>query len=357
MNQQFVDLRSDTVTRPTPEMYEAMCHAPLGDDVLNDDPTVARLEELAADRVGMESALFVPSGTMSNQIAIAVHTQPGDSVLFEDEAHLLYYEAGAPAVISGVVTRTVPSKKGVMAPEDVESRVIKRTHHSPGTSLICVENTHNRSGGNFVPLGHLRRYREIGDRFGIPLHLDGARVFNASVALCIDVSEITQHFQSVSICLSKGLGSPVGSVLCGEHDFIEQARFWRKRLGGGMRQAGILAACGIVSLTRMVNRLAEDHSRAQRLAAQLEGIEGTSIDMDGVVTNFVMVDTVISANAWCERLYEHEVLAMPFGSNRIRLVMHYDVDESGVERAAEAFKAVSLELHGNSLQSEARNLV
>src|SRR5471030_2880547 len=256
----FVDLRSDTVTRPTPVMFEAMHAAPLGDDVLGDDPTVIELEELAARMTGKEAALFVPSGTMGNQIALASHCDPGDAIIIEEEAHIIYYEVGGPALLAGVVTFTLPSTRGVMDPSNVERHILKRDLHTPGTTLLCLENTHNRGGGSIIPIEIMRQYREIAEPRGVKIHLDGARVFNAAVALGVPVSHITEHVDSVNFCLSKGLRSPIGSLLCGSNEMIAKGRIWRKRLGGGMRQAGILAACGIVSLTQMVDRLADDHA-------------------------------------------------------------------------------------------------
>lgn len=334
-----VDLRSDTVTLPTPEMYEAMRKAPLGDDVLGDDPTVARLEELAAHRVDKQAALFVPSGTMGNQIALAVHTRPGDAVIFEEDAHMLLYEAGAPGAISHVVPRIVVGKRGVMDPDEVERKVLVRTHHTPGTVLLCVEDTHNRAGGAIVPLKTLTAYNRVAARHGMAIHLDGARMFNASVAQGVDVEQITRNADTVSFCLSKGLGAPVGSLLCGPTAFIEEARYWRKRLGGGMRQAGILAACGIVALDRMVERLAEDHARARRLAEGLADVPGVKVDLKSVQTNMVMVDTTHMATLWVQGLARHQVRALPIGPYRIRLVVHKEVDEAGIEKAIRAFAA------------------
>jgi threonine aldolase len=337
----IVDLRSDTVTRPSPEMYQAMAEAPLGDDVLGDEPTVAKLEAIAAEKTGKEAALFVPSGTMGNQIAMAVHCDRGDAVLIEEEAHMVYYEVGGPGIISNVVTWTLPSDKGVMDPNVVESHVLKRSLHTPGTSLLCLENTHNRAGGTITPLATLASYREVADRHGMKVHLDGARVFNASVGLGVDVREITKHVDTVNFCLSKGLRAPVGSVLCGPATFIEDARLWRKRLGGGMRQAGILAACGIVSLTQMVDRLADDHRRARSLAQSLSELPGLSIDWDRVQTNMVLVVTEMPATEWAERLREQEVWCFPVAPNRLRLVLHADVDDEGIARAVEVFAGLA----------------
>ncbi|HEY3781826.1 MAG TPA: GntG family PLP-dependent aldolase [Fimbriimonadaceae bacterium] len=339
--QDVVDLRSDTVTRPNAEMYEAMMNAKLGDDVLGDDPTVNELEELAAKKTGKEAAMFVPSGTMGNQIAVATHTNPGDAILIEEDAHILYYEVGAPAVISNVVSWTLPSNKGVMDPEVVERHVLKRTLHTPGTVLLCLENTHNRAGGTIIPLAKMAEYRAICDHHGVKLHLDGARVFNAAVGLGVPVNEITKHVDTVSICLSKGLGSPIGSLLCGPADFIEDARMWRKRLGGGMRQAGILAACGIVSLTKMVDRLAEDHKHARAMASALNEIPGLTVDWDTVQTNMVVVGLSDSSSDWVSRLAEMGVWVLALSPRKLRLVFHADVDDAKLDKAINAFKTVA----------------
>ncbi|MBC8064126.1 MAG: hypothetical protein H7Y17_04805 [Chlorobia bacterium] len=337
----IVDLRSDTVTRPSAEMYKAMAEAPLGDDVLGDEPTVAKLEELAAEMVGKEAALFVPSGTMGNQIAMAVHCDRGDAVLIEEEAHMIYYEVGGPGIISNVVTWTLPSDKGIMDPAVVESHVLKRSLHTPGTSLLCLENTHNRGGGTIIPLATMAAYQDVAKRHGMKIHLDGARVFNAAVGLGVDVKEIASKVDTVNFCLSKGLRSPVGSLLCGPADFIEEARIWRKRLGGGMRQAGILAACGIVSLTQMVDRLADDHRRTRSLAQSLSELPGLTIDWDRVQTNMVLVGTETQANEWTERLHEKGVWCFPVAPKRLRLVLHADVDDHGVAYAVETFRALA----------------
>jgi threonine aldolase len=339
-----VDLRSDTVTRPTPEMYEAMMNAPLGDDVYSDDPTVNELEVLAAKMTGKEAALFVPSGTMGNQIAIACHTQPGDSIIVEEDAHIIYYEAGAPAVLAQVVTWTLRSNRGVMDPADIERHILKRDLHSPGTAVLCVENTHNRAGGTIVPQEYMAAYASLCASRGLKFHLDGARVFNAAAGLGVPVSEITQYVDSVSFCLSKALRSPVGSLLCGPSEFIDRARLWRKRLGGGMRQAGILAACGIVSLTSMVDRLADDHRRARSFASAISELPGVHVNWDTVQTNMVMIGTDAPAVAWTAGLREHGIWASAFGVNMVRFVFHADIDDAKLERAIEGFKKVSASL-------------
>lgn len=336
----IVDLRSDTVTRPTEEMFEAMRNAPLGDDVLGDEPTVTRLEQLAAETVGKEAALFVPSGTMGNQIALACHCNRSDAILIEEEAHILYYEVGASALIAGVVSWTLPSDRGTMDPANVERHALKTNLHTPGTTLLCLENTHNRAGGAIIPLEAMAAYRQVADRTGMKVHLDGARVFNAAVGLGVPVSEITQHVDSVNFCLSKGLRAPVGSLLCGSQDFIEKARIWRKRLGGGMRQAGILAACGIVSLTQYVDRLADDHRRAKQMATAISQLPGFRVDLDSVETNMVLVHTDGSAPEMQAALHAKGVWCMPTGPTTLRLVLHADIDDVRTERAIEAFRSL-----------------
>ncbi len=337
----FVDLRSDTVTRPTDEMYEAMRSADLGDDVLGDDPTVTRLEGLAAGMLGKEAALFMPSGTMSNQVALASHCERGDAAIFERESHMLYYEVGATSVIAGVVSWTLPSDRGAMDPAEVARAITVESDHTPGTTLLCVENTHNRHGGAVIPIETLRAYREIAQRTGIRIHMDGARVFNASVASGVPVSEIAATADSVSVCLSKGLRSPVGTVLCGPRPFIDKARRWRKRLGGGMRQSGLLAACGIVSLTRYVDRLADDHRRAKRLAAAINELRGIRVDMAAVQTNMVIPTTDAPAERWQAALAEQGVACLPTARHRVRFVLHADVDDEGLERAVQALRTVA----------------
>jgi threonine aldolase len=322
-------------------MYAAMASAPLGDDVLGDDPTVIEFEEEAARRVGKESGLFVPSGTMGNQIALACHCDRGDAILIEEEAHILYYEVGAPALLAGVVSWTLPSELGVMDPAVVEKRVLKANLHTPGTTLLCLENTHNRGGGTIIPLETMAGYRTVADKHGIKVHLDGARVFNASVAQGVPVSEVTKHVDSVNFCLSKGLRSPIGSVLCGSHEFIDRGRIWRKRLGGGMRQAGILAACGLVSLRSCVDRLADDHSRAKSIASGLQALPGLTIDWARVQTNMVLVGVSGSAAEWADKLHNEGVWCFPVSADRLRLVLHADVDDDDVKRALEAFAKVA----------------
>lgn len=322
-------------------MYEAMRSAPLGDDVLGDEPTVTELERVAAERLGKEAAVFVPSGTMGNQIAVASHTHPGEAILIEEEAHILYYEVGAPAVIANVVSWTLPSRLGVMDPETIARRAVKANLHTPGTTLLCIENTHNRAGGTIIPMATLAEYQQVARKHGLKIHMDGARVFNAAVALDVPVKEIAKHCDSVNFCLSKGLRSPIGSVLTGPADFIDRARIWRKRLGGGMRQAGILAACGLVSLNNMVDRLAEDHANAKLAAHALMELPGVSVPLETVQTNIVLVLTQKPAVWWQEQLRERGVWCFPVADNRLRLVFHGDVDEAMTQRAIEAFGEIA----------------
>jgi len=338
---EIVDLRSDTITKPTPEMFDAMGRAELGDDVLGDDPTVHKLEALAAELAGKEAAVFVPSGTMGNQIALATHVNPGDSVLFDEEAHMIWYEVAAPAVIARALSLTFRSVNGVPDIEEIHRKMLTRSLHTPGTTLVCLENTHNRAGGCVIPLDVMGAVADIAMRHQARVHLDGARVFNAAIALGVSVREIARFVDSVSFCLSKGLRSPVGSVLCGRAEFIEEARYWRKRLGGGMRQAGLLAACGIVSLTTMVDRLVEDHRRAKELAIGISEVPGFQVPMDAVQTNIVMVDIGSGAQEAQERLEVLGVRCYPFGPRRLRLVTHADLDDAGVARAIAAFKVLA----------------
>ncbi|MER3414535.1 MAG: hypothetical protein C4341_09995 [Armatimonadota bacterium] len=337
----IVDLRSDTVTKPPREMLEAMLSAELGDDVLGDDPTVHRLEAMAAERMGKEAAVYVPSGTMANQIAVQLWTQPGDAILVEQDAHVLFYESGGPGVHSGVVTFTLPSINGVMDPAQVESRITKANEHTPGTTLLCVENTHNRAGGTIVPLETMRAYREVADRHGLRIHLDGARIFNAAVALSVDAKEIAVFADSVSFCLSKGLSCPVGSLVCGPAAEMERAHRLRKRMGGAMRQTGLLAACGIYALENLVERLAHDHRRAREFAEHVNGLDGLCVDLDTVQTNIVRVRTDSPAHDWQRRLEEKGVRCFATGVNSLRFVFHREVDDEQTEYAKQVVTSLA----------------
>lgn len=344
-----VDLRSDTVTRPTAAMYAAMARAPLGDDVLGDDPTVTELEQTTAGLLGHEAGLFVPSGTMGNQIALAVHCRPGDSALFDEEAHMMYYEGGSPAVLAGVLSLSYSSENGIPNLDQIRGKWLDRSVHTPGTTCLCAENSHNRHGGAVIPASVLGEMRDIADSKRAVFHVDGARVWNAAVALAVSPKELARTAHSVSVCLSKGLGAPVGSVLVGPQAFIEEARFWRKRLGGGMRQSGLLAACGMVALDQMIGRLADDHTRAKRLATVLNDVDGMTTSQPA--TNIVIAETQMPASLWVGALADEGIGAVQFGPNKVRFVTHYDVDDAGIESAFAAAKAVAQEMRVRPVHS------
>ncbi|MFO7173259.1 MAG: low-specificity L-threonine aldolase [Bacillota bacterium] len=331
-----IDLRSDTVTVPTPEMRRAMYEAEVGDDVYGEDPTVNRLEELAAEILGKEAALFVVSGTQGNQVAILTHTRRGDEVICEAEAHVYFYEVGAIAALAGCQVRPIPGHRGMPAPEAVAAAIRPKNVHFPRTGLICLENTHNRAGGTVLPQDQVEAVCAIAHQHGIPVHLDGARLFNAAVAQGRTARELAAPFDSVMVCLSKGLGAPVGSILAGRRDFIEEARRMRKLLGGGMRQAGVLAAAGIVALTTMVDRLAEDHANARRLAEGIAQIPGLAVDLKTVQTNMVFFD--ITDSRWdaprlVAALEAAGVRCNAVGPRRVRWVTHKDVSAADCDRA------------------------
>jgi threonine aldolase len=327
-----IDLRSDTVTRPTAAMRTAMAEAEVGDDVYEDDPTVNALQKQAALWMGKEAGLFVPSGTMGNALALMTHTRPGDEVLMDSEAHSMLYELGLPATLAHVLTRQFRSKGGVPDVEEIAGYIHPSNLHAPGTSLIILENTHNRAGGTVIPLEVQKAVQRLAKAHGVAVHLDGARLFNAAVATGIPAAEFAACTDSVTFCLSKGLGCPVGSVLCGTHAFIERARRFRKMLGGGMRQAGILAAAGVYALENHVERLAEDHRNARRLAAGIADAPGLALETREPPTNMVYFRTQRSAAEVAEALAARDVLCGVTAPNRIRMVTHLDVDADAVDR-------------------------
>lgn len=336
------DFRSDTVTLPTPAMREAMARAELGDDVLGTEPTAIRLEAMTAELLGKEAGLFVPSGTMGNQIAIALHAQRGQEVICEFGAHTYNNESGALALIAGAQVRPVQGKAGVMDPAQVEAMVRPANIHNPRTALITVENTHNAAGGTVVPMENIRALGEIAGKHKLKYHLDGARLWNAHVATGTPLREMCAPFDTVNVCLSKGLCSPVGSVLVGSREEIERGRYLRKQLGGGMRQSGILAACGIVSITQMIGRLKDDHANARKLADGLARLPGVLLDLATVQTNIIYFSVPGRESQfpqWLDRLKQQKVLAMTLG-NRWRLVTHNDVDAQDCDRVLAAFKAM-----------------
>jgi threonine aldolase len=336
------DFRSDTVTLPTPEMREAMATAPLGDDVLGTEPTVNKLEAMAAELLGKQAALFVPSGTMGNQIAIALHCNPGDELICEFGAHTYNNESGALARIAQAQVRPVHGRMGVMDPAEVERLIRPNNIHNPRTALITVENTHNAAGGTIIPHDNVLALADVAKRHGLKYHLDGARIWNAHVATGMSLKEMCAPFDTVSVCLSKGLASPVGSMMAGTREDVERGRYMRKQLGGGMRQSGLLAACGIVSITKMIGRLKDDHANAKALAEGLARIKSVRIDLDSVHTNIVYFDVPgreQEFDTWLERLKERQVLALYLGT-RWRMVTHNDVDAEDVQRALAAWKEI-----------------
>lgn len=340
---EIIDLRSDTVTLPTEEMLEAIRHAELGDDVFREDPTVNKLEQLAAEKMGKEAALLVTSGTQANLIALMSNTKRGDLVILEAESHIYWYEVGGISMIAGLLPWQVKSRAGAPTPEDVKAAIRPRDIHFPEPSLVCLENTHNRHGGTIITPNQIKAISEVAHAHGLKLYLDGARIFNAAVALQTDVKDFTRHVDNLMFSLSKGLCCPVGSVLVGTCEFIEKARKIRKILGGGMRQAGIIAAPGIVALETMIDRLAEDHRNARRLAEGIAKIDGIQIDLSRVQTNIVCFDVSglgMSADVFVAKLKEKGVLALPMGENKVRLVTHRGIEREHVEKAVAAIEAV-----------------
>jgi len=335
----MVDLRSDTVTLPTPEMLRAMATAELGDDVYREDPTVRRLEEMAAERMGKEAALFVPSGTMGNGIAVLTHTRRGDEVICDRTSHVYDAEVGGRAVRSGVQARPLESDKGMLRSEQVAAAIRPDDVHFPRSRLLCLENPHNFGGGTVTSMDSMAALCATAHGGGLAVHLDGARIFNAATALGVPAAAIASPADSVMFCLSKGLCAPVGSMLAGPAEWMSEARRARKMLGGGLRQAGLLAAAGIVALGTMVDRLADDHANARRLAEGLAETPGLEVDLGAVQTNMVFVDVVaraLDAPALVARLESLGVRAGAVGSRRVRFVTHKDVDAAGIEAALSA---------------------
>ena len=337
MVQQAIDLRSDTVTRPSPGMRAAMTKAEVGDDVFSEDPSVNLLQKKVAEMLGKEAALFVPSGTMGNQICIKVHTQPGDEVIVEKGCHVLNYETGAIAFLSSVQANTIDGSRGVMTVEQMKRVVRPKAYYMPRTALICLENTHNRAGGTIYPIDLIKEIHTFARNEHIKLHLDGARLWNACIETGISPGDYAAYFDSVSVCLSKGLGAPVGSVIAGSQGFIDEARHYRKIFGGGMRQAGILAAAGMYALENNIARLKEDHTKARMLAEELSKVRGFSIDMESVQTNIVIIDieqTGKSPEEILSQLRARDVLLTLGNYMGIRAVTHMDVSMEEVQRAA-----------------------
>ena len=342
----IVDLRSDTVTLPTTEMLEAMRTAPLGDDVYREDPTVNQLEELAAKKMGKEAALLTTSGTQANLVSTLSHTRRGEEVILEAEAHMYYYEVGAFSALGGLIPRLVKGQHGVLTPHDIESALRPPNIHFPPTSLVCIENTHNRAGGTVWTPSQTKAVFDFAHRRGLKVHMDGARIFNAAIAQGIDVKELTQFVDSMMFCLSKGLSAPIGSMVVGDQEFVDSARRYRKMLGGGMRQAGVIAAAGIIAIEKMVDRLKDDHANAQILAKGLMSIEGISVDLSQVQTNIVVYDVSgleIDGGAWIAKLNESGVKAGALEGSRVRMVTHRGIERDDIEYALEVMKKTAEE--------------
>ncbi len=339
----WIDLRSDTVTKPTSPMRKAMAEAEVGDDVFGEDPTVNALQEKVAAILGKEAALFTPSGTMANQIAIKSHTQPGDEVIIEATSHSYNFEAGAGGALSSVQFFLLEGRRGILEASQIEDAIRPPDDHLPLTRLICLENTHNYGGGSIYPIEKMRDIYRLAKSKGLMVHLDGARLWNASIATGVSLRDYCQWTDSVSVCLSKGLGAPIGSLVSGSRTFIDRVHRFRKMFGGGMRQVGIMAAAGLYALEHHVERLRDDHANAKRLAVGLSGMKGVWIDPDQVETNIVIFDVSRSpkpAPQITEAVKEEGILALGFGKGRIRLVTHLDVSGEDIERALKAFHKV-----------------
>jgi threonine aldolase len=339
----FIDLRSDTVTRPTPEMRRAMFEAAVGDDVFGEDPTVNALQEKAAGLLGKEAALFVASGTMANQLSIKAHTQPGDEVIIEAGGHAMNFEGGAGAVLSAVQFFGIPGNRGIFSADQVEGAVRADDPHFPVSRLVVVENTHNRGGCSVFPLKNIRQIREVADKKGLRMHMDGARLWNACVASGIPPGEYAAPFDSVSVCLSKGLGCPAGSIVLGSKDFVKRVHRFRKLVGGGMRQVGFLAAAGIYALDHHINRMEEDHRKARKMAQGLARIKNLLIQPEEVETNILFFDVSPAertAQEVAAALRERGVRVHPTAKTRIRCVTHLDISFADIDRALEIIAGV-----------------
>lgn len=336
----MIDLRSDTVTQPTEAMLEAMRRASFGDDSRDGDATVLELEAMAAEKMGMKAAAFMPSGTMTNLVAVLTHTQRGGEVLLESGAHILSTELGGITAVAGAFYRAIPGNRGAMDLDALAQAVREPTRHNFGTALVCMETTHNRAGGAVLPLAHMEAVSTIAHKRGVPVHVDGARIFNAAAALAVPAREIARFADSVSFCVSKGLSAPIGSILCGSQPFVERARAFRRMVGGNMRQAGPLAAAGIVALETMVARLAEDHATARRLAAGLGAIDPDLTDPGDVESNIVRINVKSSgwtAARWATALAGEGVAVAPADDHALRFVTHRHIGAADVDATVAAF--------------------
>jgi threonine aldolase len=336
----YIDLRSDTVTKPSLAMRQAITEAEVGDDVYGEDRTVNKLQDKIAGMFGKEAALFVPSGVMGNQICVRTHTNHGDEIIMDEDAHIFVYENAAAAALSGVNIITVPNSNGLITAEQIKKAIRPKAYYLPKTKLICLENTHGRSGGTIFPIDEIKRINAVAKESNIKMHLDGARIWNASVASGIALSEYAKYFDSISVCLSKGLGAPVGSVIIGSADFIEQARVFRKMFGGGMRQVGILAAAGLYAIENNMKRLADDHKKAKKLGEAISKLKTFQIDLNLVQTNMVIAEIVdgVSQDEVLNKLRSNGLLLTPERHNCIRAVSHLDVSFEDIQLAADVFQ-------------------
>lgn len=340
---QYIDLRSDTVTKPSADMRKAMMNADVGDDVYGEDPSVNKLQRRIAELFGKEAALFVPSGTMGNEICIKVHTQPGDEIIVDQDSHIFVYETAGPSLLSGVQMMPIAGRSGVMTIEQIKIVIRPSIYYLPRTKLICIENTHGRSSGSIYPLDEIKKISEIALNSNIKMHLDGARLWNASVETGIPLHEYAKYFDSISVCFSKGLGAPIGSIIIGKQEFIEEARKYRKIFGGGMRQVGMLAAAALYAIDHNIERLKEDHQKARYFALELKHFEQIYIDMNQIQTNMVIADISRTDKPQFEvldLLKAHGILLTPERHSSIRAVMHLDVSIPQVDKAVKVFKSL-----------------
>jgi len=352
---EIIDLRSDTVTLPTEEMLEAIQHAELGDDVFEEDQTVNALEKLAAERMGKEAALLVTSGTQANLISLMSNAKRGELVILEAESHIYWYEVGGVSMIAGLLPWPLKSPVGALDPKEVKAAIRPQDIHLPKPALICIENTHNRHGGTIIMPDQIKAVSEAAQEHDLKLYLDGARIFNASVALKVDVKEFTKHVDNLMFCLSKGLCCPVGSLIVGTREFINRSRKLRKILGGGMRQAGIIAAPGIVALESMIDRLEDDHRNARRLAEGIAKIDGINIDLNRVQTNIVYFNIGglgIKADVFILKLKEKSILALTLTENTVRMVTHKGIEKEHVEKAISTIEIISNELQNEKVHAD-----
>ncbi|KWA30746.1 threonine aldolase [Burkholderia multivorans] len=353
----MIDLRSDTCSQPTDEMRQAMASAVVGDDVYSDDPTVKELEREVADLLGKEDAVYMVTGTMTNQVGIRAHTEPGDAVLFDQNAHVYILEGGAPAAFSGVLPRLLPGVRGVFTPEDVSNALGVSHRFFPSTipapvKLLCLENTHNIGGGKVWPIEQLKAVCELGRAKGLSLHLDGARLWHATAATGIPEREYAKHFDSVSVCFSKALGAPVGSALAGPRDFIARARRFKQQIGGGFRQAGIIAAGALYGLRNNRQRLQEDHEHAKMLANGIAGLPGISLDVSTIETNIVRFGvTSLPAGEFVEKLYEKGLYVLPSGTDGVRAIPYLNISRRQIQEAIDIISSVAEKYSGSAGQS------